>query len=544
MSNFNKLLDFCNKYRFIYCYGAGYIGDITKKFLNKYDININGYIVSEKEEEYVNGTKVYCLNELNLDVKDETGIVLSLDEKHHDFVSKNIARYKFENIFYVSSKDVNKKMKIDLSEGIISLKNVKYNLASEALIHGIYQIEQNKKSNFENKYLEKYSSYKKIIVAPCNMVHIGQMCLTYYLWNIENGNDKDILYLMIPNLINQDYKKIPNNYFLEVFQEKMVVLTEENYEFWKWMLQHHADKLEFSDYYDYEEVKKRDTDYILKEPLFEVELNKDDRKIIKSMNLKKDFICIYSRDNEYYKHLEIEQNTDEYEYATKARNSSIKDFDLVAYEFSNRDIDFVRMGHKVEGFAGKNIIDYANKFRTEKLDFYLLSKCRFFMVSGSGIMVIALLFAVPLVVINASVLSFGGDSVAPMSPERDLIIMKKLWYPKQKRYLTLDEILYMEGKFLTYGLLNEYKKLGIVFESNSPEELLDIAVEMDKRINGKMVYTKEEENMQEKYRTILENHISSNKLHFYNGRFGTDFLKKNPWFLEKVPEELSIRNIL
>lgn len=165
------------------------------------------------------------------------------------------------------------------------------------------------------------------------------------------------------------------------------------------------------------------------------------------------------------------------------------------------------------------------------------------MVSGSGISLIAKLFNTPLVCVNSSVISFGGDMVTPMSPDRDLIIMKKLWYSSENRYLSLDEILYMEGRFKSYKLFDVYHDMGVTFQNNSQKELLDAAEEMRHRINGDDIYTDEDEMLQKQYRNILEKNICISGNHFYNGRFGKEFLKENEWFLEERPIELSIKSV-
>lgn len=542
MSYFDELLEFCNVYKYIYCYGAGYIGEITGDFLHKYGIDVKGYIETKKSKDYLNGVKVYSLEEIALNLNDEIGIIVSIDEKYQDTILLNLSKYGFNKIFLITKKQTEEKIKPDLAEGFISLKSIGTDLKKNKIIDSIYQIEKNKNIEFEKKYIEICNSYKRIIIGRYDMRHIGIMCLIYYLWNIEK--EKDTLYVMFPIFLDNDCKKVPNSYFLSVIQEKIEIVTEINYEFWRWMLQYHSDKVEVSDYYEFSEAKKRAMDYWKPEnPLFTIDLDKEENKIIDVMNLKKDYICVHNRDNIYYNFLGIEYSEGA-EYASRGRNFSVRDFNFMAKEFVKKNIDIVRMGYKVEECAGNSIVDYASKYRTEKLDFYLLSKCRFFMTSDSGICMIAVLMGAPVIIINSSIISFEEDMMFPMSPEHDLIIMKKIWYPKQKRYLSMDEILYVENKYRGYEIFEIYCKAGMIFENNSPEELLDVANEMEKRLNGEIIYTKEEEELQSKYRKILESYVKFSKIHFYNGRFGTDFLKKNSWFLEEVPDELSIKNIL
>ena len=549
MSRFDSLLMFCQEYSHIYCYGTGNMGIRTAMFLNKYGINIDGYIVTKKNRHNVLGIRVYEIGEIISKIDQNTGIILSLSEKYHDEVFSNFLQYGFSDapmFFRVSWNDVTTKMILDLAEGATFFPIINNNGIINSFLENICDLEYKKGVYFENNYKEIRKKYHKIIFAQYCMRHIGEMCLTYYMWNIECKEQEDVLFVMTPSLWNNDYNNIPNTYFFRKIQEKIEIVTEDNYEFWRWVLQRHSGEIEFSTKYSWAEIKKRDMDYAdLSVNCFQVELDFKEQEILGKMNVGNNFVCIYNRDDAYYKSMQMECDTNEYSYATEARNSSVVDYGLLGKEYKKKGIPLVRMGYQVAEDADmEGIIDYANNYRSEILDFYLISKCNFFVVSGSGIMMIAMLFSTPLVAVNSPVLSFGGDMVAPMSPKRDLIIMKKLWYQRQNRYLSLDEILYMEGKYRSYELFEAYRSLGIVFQSNLPEELLDIAEEMRGRLEGNYVYTDEDEKLQDKYWSILERNIKNSGNHYYNGRFGASFLRKNGWFLEDVPVELSIKSIL
>ena len=59
------------------------------------------------------------------------------------------------------------------------------------------------------------------------------------------------------------------------------------------------------------------------------------------------------------------------------------------------------------------------------MDLYLIANCKFFVVSASGIMLLATLYGKATVVHNLPFISFAGDMAMPLSPERDIILMKK-----------------------------------------------------------------------------------------------------------------------
>lgn len=544
MGHFEKLIKFCQCHPSVYCYGAGLIGNRTNKFLRKYNINIRGYIVSQKKESENKEIRLYQIDEVIGLLDEESGIILSLDERFHQEITKELLTYSRLNvsdIFPVTMSDVVNRINVDLAEGISYFSEIdnRDRKWADDFIKRISDIELEKQDNFQKQYAEICEKYKKIIFAQYNMRHIGEMCLTYYLWSIENKEKRDVLYVMIPVLLDDSYDKIPNKYLFDKIQDEMVIIKPDNYEFWRWIFQYCSEKIEITDQYNWVNIKHRDMDYLKSNnSCFQVNLDNREKEVLSEMNIGDVYICIYSRDKKYYEFIGQEDT----ECVAKARNSSIADYELMAKNYREMGVPLVRMGYQVaEDIAIEGIIDYANKYRSEKLDFYLLSKCKFFMVSGSGIMFIAKLFNTPMAVVNSTVISFGGDTVMPMSPEKDLIIMKKLWHPKQGRYLSLDEILYIEGKVSSYELFEVYASMGIVFHSNSQEELLDIAEEMRARIDGNMNYTNEDEELQERYRDILKKNVTANGNHYYNGRFGASFLKKNPWFLEKVPAEVSIK---
>ncbi|MCP4148640.1 MAG: hypothetical protein GY757_12915, partial [bacterium] len=62
-----------------------------------------------------------------------------------------------------------------------------------------------------------------------------------------------------------------------------------------------------------------------------------------------------------------------------------------------------------------------------------------------------------------------------------------------------------------------------------PEEILDITREMVERLEGKRIYTDEDEKLQRRYREIFKNH--SKNYYQYTSRIGADFLKKNKHLL-------------
>ena len=73
---------------------------------------------------------------------------------------------------------------------------------------------------------------------------------------------------------------------------------------------------------------------------------------------------------------------------------------------------------------------------------------------------------------------------------------------------------------------------GYYYEENSPEEIKDLVIEMDERLNGRWKDTKEDLLLQKRFWSIFEDRIKrlnlKKPLHGkINARFGAKFLREN-----------------
>lgn len=71
----DKLLDFCRNHEALYIYGAGNYGRGYLDVLEAYGISVNGFLVSEKQEEEFCGKKIYSAAEIDAWEIDDTGII-------------------------------------------------------------------------------------------------------------------------------------------------------------------------------------------------------------------------------------------------------------------------------------------------------------------------------------------------------------------------------------------------------------------------------------------------------------------------------------
>jgi len=153
------------------------------------------------------------------------------------------------------------------------------------------------------------------------------------------------------------------------------------------------------------------------------------------------------------------------------------------------------------------------------MDIYLLAKCKFFIVSATGLAMIPRLFRKPQVFVNLIPLQM--DSLLSLS-QNSLIIPKKLLLRKENRFLTFKEMfeLYLDIHYKG----NYYEDNNIEPVENTPEEILDVVIEMDDRQNDTWQTQKADEELQDIFWSFLPSDVLKNK---YRLRIGTEFLRKN-----------------
>lgn len=170
----------------------------------------------------------------------------------------------------------------------------------------------------------------------------------------------------------------------------------------------------------------------------------------------------------------------------------------------------------------KGVFDYAHSgIRSNKMDIFLFSQCRFFIATNSGPWLIPCLFNVPTVVTNLLPL------IRPWTKD-SLFIPKILKLNNENRILTIKEMLSPEfGKFYT---TRQYLEKNISIIDNTKEELNTLVLEMLDYLDGSLVYSDEDNEEQNK----LSNLYLKYSKYGDSGRMGRDFLKRH------FSEQLSI----
>ena len=253
-------------------------------------------------------------------------------------------------------------------------------------------------------------------------------------------------------------------------------------------------------------------------------------KKLKEMGILGDYVCFFARQGRYLKeHLGIDSGDVQQE-----RCSHIENFNLMSERLWSRGIQSVRMGYLVEGmFDAPGGVDYANRYRSEFMDFYVLFRAKFLISGPSAMTHMANLFDKPLVMVNMPVITFNADSLNYCDRKQDIFLPKKMYDTHKKRYLTFQEIFAIERQEDSrYKIAEYYKTHGIVLEENTPEEIADAAEEMIARLNGTFAYTPEDEMRQKRFSKLLAWATQGRDCFVVDLPVGRDFLRQNEWLLE------------
>lgn len=231
------------------------------------------------------------------------------------------------------------------------------------------------------------------------------------------------------------------------------------------------------------------------------------------------FVCFHSRDSAY---LDAKYKND-WRYFD-FRDCNIENYLPAAKYLTSLGIFALRMGYIVEkslSFKSSKIIDYANDYRSDFGDIYFTAECKFFLGNTSGICALPWVFGVPSAYANVAAISI------PPLLNKDIFIPKKLWDTKGKRFLSFKEII-LNGIDL-WSRSGQYQKSGIELIENTSDEILDLAKEMNSRLDGTWFETDEDVALQERYRSLFpEGHICFG----FRSKIGSAFLQKNIGLLD------------
>jgi putative glycosyltransferase (TIGR04372 family) len=224
------------------------------------------------------------------------------------------------------------------------------------------------------------------------------------------------------------------------------------------------------------------------------------------------FVCLHVRDAGY--------KTGSYQ--KKEEYDSYRNADIIAYELAIREV--IKRGGYVIRVGDPNmkpfiemdgLFDYAfSDIRSNRMDIFLFSQCRFFIGVSSGPVLTPVLFGVPVVMTNF-VPMIGRPHAGNCIFISKLILLKQ-----ENRLASFYEVLSSNlGRiFSSHG----YDKHNVELIDNSPEEIRDVVIEMLDKLNGSKIYSEEDEIRQETITRLYQKFSGYGDM----GRMGNAFLQK------------------
>ena len=237
------------------------------------------------------------------------------------------------------------------------------------------------------------------------------------------------------------------------------------------------------------------------------------------------WVCIHNRDTLYLDTISI-SSIAYHDY----RNFSINTMLEASKELVRRGYYVVRMGSLVEEELisdNPKIIDYASSsLRNDFGDIYLAAKCSAYIGSDSGIALLPLIFRKPIFFINYSASLINIMTRYNPNP----IIIKRLWHNENKHFLSLRQI--FKAGLIGAARSDIFKKAGIKVIDNTPEEIRDLVIEIDERINGLWKPLPEDIKLQQKFLDIFYQYAHKDQVGEVKARLGTAFLRQHKDLLD------------
>ena len=229
-----------------------------------------------------------------------------------------------------------------------------------------------------------------------------------------------------------------------------------------------------------------------------------------------EFICYAIRTESYYVRLA--------ESGVSVKPRSVRnpneDLYLHALDSLNNKFFIFRMGKDIEvplsAEKYPDVVDYANRYRTDSLDVFLSSRCKFLLVGNTGLFWITAIF-------GKSTLHCDLYDIRHQVLTRDLMIFQKVWLINEKRLASVSEMLKMKSE---YSDERHQARLGVELVKNTADEIYSACQEMNARIDGTWKSMPEDEELQQKYLDLVIKY-SDQPTWRGGGRVGTQFLRDN-----------------
>ncbi len=251
------------------------------------------------------------------------------------------------------------------------------------------------------------------------------------------------------------------------------------------------------------------------------------------------FVCILVRDAGYLDHRAPGKNLFSYH---NVRDADINNYCKSALFLAEKNYTVFRMGKHVEkkfDIVHPNIIDYANHpMQCDLLDIYLASHCQFMISTSTGLDCISQIFKKPVLFTNLLPIYRQLQFWYPCL----LYIPKKIRCRDTKRIFNFQEIAAAFSDVIDHNMQERLDEKNAEIVANTDQEILDVVMEMEARVNKTWVETEEDRYLQHallnhsKASTIYYEEFSSSD--YVHVKMGSQFIKNNKNLLGPLEEML------
>ena len=228
------------------------------------------------------------------------------------------------------------------------------------------------------------------------------------------------------------------------------------------------------------------------------EINKGD-KILEKIGVTKNdkIVCLSTRDDEYMKKNLLSKYNPEHKY--KFRNSDVQSYKLASNELTKLGYKVVRVGKDTEkkiNFENDKIIDYSkSNIKSDFMDIYLAHRCAFAFGDSSGWSTAAMSFRK----------YFAFANWVPFNnlhyySKKFTFIFKYYFDEILNRKLSINEI-FIRKIYLLDAKDLKNNKIKII--DNSPEDILNLVLEVESKYDGKFNYDQEYNFVNQKFINFL-----------------------------------------
>lgn len=188
------------------------------------------------------------------------------------------------------------------------------------------------------------------------------------------------------------------------------------------------------------------------------------------------YVCFSARDSAYNENLT--RQFDAYKLHHQCRDSDINTCIKAIEYIISKGGHVIRMGSVVKNrvaYSHPHFIDYPfSIFKSDFADFYLACHCSFAIGNASGAIDLSRITDVPMAMVNYYLWGFMD-----IGRRNRLIIPKLIKHKDSGRFISIKEYFALFNKptsmlALTYAM----EKLGLIFEDNSEDDILEITVAM------------------------------------------------------------------